>query len=127
MFIHNRKVRFLVLIALAAILAASLYAFAAANTVPASKAGDGSGAITGYTVSTIHYVLNGTNPGTIDAVTFTLDAIPSGGNTIMIRLVNPGGAWYTCTNVGTAVTCNNGSTLGAAVTPANSLEVVIAD
>ena len=99
------------------------YASAAANTVPASKAGDGSGAITGYTVSAIHYVLNST-PTTIDSVTFTLNSAPVAGSTIKIKLVAAGSTWYTCTNVTTAVTC---TTTGAAVSPADSLEVVVSD
>jgi hypothetical protein len=126
MFIRNRKLRFLVIFVLVAILAASTYAFAAANTVPASKAGDGSGAISGYTVSAIHYALNALNPGTIDTVTFTLDTAPAVGSTLKIKLVAAGSTWYTCTWVATAVTCNNGSTLGAPVSTADNLQVVIA-
>jgi hypothetical protein len=127
MFIQNRKARLLVIFVLVAILAASTYAFAAANTVPASKAGDGSGGITGYTVSAIHYNLSATTPSSIDSVTFTLNSAPVAGSTIKIKLVNAGSTWYSCTNVATAVTCNNGTTLGAAVSTADMLEVVIAD
>jgi hypothetical protein len=123
MFIRSRKVRFLAIFALVLVLAASTYAFAAANTVPASKAGDGSGAISGYTVSAIHYGLNAANPGTIDAVTFTLDTAPAGGSTVKIKLVNAGSTWYTCTWVTTAVTC---TTTGAPVSTADSLQVVVA-
>lgn len=123
---HNR-IKNLLLVVVLLILIGTFYAFAAANTVPASKAGDGSGTISGYTVSDIHYNLNATNPALIDSVTFTLDSAPVAGSTIKIRLVNPGGTWYSCTNVATSVTCNNGSTLGAAVSTANSLNVVIAD
>ena len=54
-------------------LAFAAYAFTAANTVPASKAGDGDGAISGYVVSSVAYVL-ATDPANIDRVTFNLDA-----------------------------------------------------
>jgi hypothetical protein len=127
MFTRNRNIRYLAIFALVLIMAGATYAFAAANTVPTSKAGDGSGGITGYTVSAIHYTLNGINPSTIDSVTFTLNSAPVAGSTIKIKLVAAGTTWYTCTNVTTAVTCNNGTTLGASVTSADSLEVVIAD
>lgn len=123
MFTRNRNIRYLAIFAIVLILAGATYAFAAANTVPASKAGDGSGAISGYTVSVIHYTLNGTNPATIDTVTFTLDTAPAGGSTIKIKLVAAGSTWYSCTNVTTAVTC---TTTGAPVSTADSLQVVIA-
>jgi hypothetical protein len=127
MFTRNRKISYLAIFALVLILAGTTYAFAAANTVPASKAGDGSGGITGYTVSVIHYNLNATNPGTIDSVTFTLNSAPVAGSTIKIKLDAAGSTWYTCTNAGTAVTCNNGTTLNAPVSTADGLQVVIAD
>jgi len=60
------------------IMAAAVYGFAAANTVPTSKAGDGAGVVSGYTVSSIHYNLNATNPRNIDSVTFNLDTAPYG-------------------------------------------------
>ena len=67
----NLRPRTLILVALALILAATSYGFAAANTVPGSNAGDGSGAVSGYTISNIHYILNTTNPANIDTVTFS--------------------------------------------------------
>jgi hypothetical protein len=120
----NKNIRILAIFVLVLVLAGATYAFAAANTVPASKAGDGSGGITGYTVSAIHYTLNTTNPANIDSVTFTLNTAPTAGSTIRIQL---NGAWYTCTFSGTAVTCNNGSTLGVPVNAITTLEVVVAD
>jgi hypothetical protein len=123
----KRALRIFIILIVVFAFATVAYASAAANTVNPSKAGDGSGAVSGYTLSAIHYNLNGTNPGTIDSVTFTLNVAPVAGSTIKIKLVNAGTTWYTCTNAGTAVTCNNGSTLGASVTSADNLEVVIAD
>jgi len=109
------------------IMAAAVYGFAAANTVPTSKAGDGAGVVSGYTVSSIHYNLNATNPRNIDSVTFNLDAAPTAGSTIKIKLVSADTTWYTCTNIGAAITCDNGSTLAASVTTADELRVVVAD
>jgi hypothetical protein len=87
--------RLMAVLALVLVLAAATYAFAAANTVPASLAGDGSGAITGFTISNIHYTLNATTPaGDVSTVSFTLSpAVPSGG------------AVYVKFNVGAAVAC----------------------
>lgn len=98
-------------------------AFTASNTVPASKAGDGSGTVTGYVVSSVHYVLNATDPTKADSITFSLDSTPIAGSTIKTRV---GGNWYTCTNVGAAVTCPTTSPQ-ATVSPITTLQVVVAD
>ncbi|MGC1375414.1 MAG: hypothetical protein WA821_04270, partial [Anaerolineales bacterium] len=99
----NRSLKLATVLLIVLILSMAIYAFAAANTVPASSAGDGSGVISGYTVSAIHYVLNAANPGNIDSVTFTLSAAPAAGGTIKIMM--NGTDWYSCTNVTTTVTC----------------------
>ena len=121
MFTKRIKILFVVMLVL--VLAAATNAFAAANTVPTSKAGDGSGVVSGYTVSAIHYALNATNPTTIDTVTFTLDSAPAAGSTIKIKLVSAGTTWYSCTNTTTAVTC---TTTSAPVSTADTLQVVVA-
>ena len=108
---------------LAGVLIAGTFAYTAANTVPTSKAGDGSGAVSGYTVSAVHYVLNGTSPQNVDSVTFTLDTAPVAGSTIKAQV--DGTNWYTCTNVTTAVTCTTTSPQ-ATVVGATSLRVVVA-
>lgn len=101
--------RTLILFALAMVLAAASYGFAAANTVPGSTAGDGSGTVSGYTITNIHYTLNTTNPANIDSVTFnTSPAIsttaPAG--TIKVQ-IGQGAAntWHNCT-VTTSVSCD---------------------
>ena len=109
---------------LAAALAAGAYAYTASNTVGASQAGDGSGAITGFVVSSVKYNLNASNPSNIDSVTFSLDSSPAAGSTLKAQLA-PAGSWYTCTNVSTSVTCAVTSPQ-ATVAAATSLRVVIA-
>lgn len=84
-------------VALALVVGSSAYGFAAANTVPTSKAGDGAGAISGYSASSITYVLETSDPSKIDTVTFTLDAAAS---QVQVQLVT-GGAWYEADNGGT--------------------------
>lgn len=113
------RLRLLYPLLLALVLAAVTFAYAAANTVPASYAGDGSNTISGYTVSNVHYVLDSTNPANISQVTFTLDQ-PA--NDVRIQLVT-GGTWFTCTSSGTSVTCN---VSGVTALAANTLRVVAA-
>ncbi len=94
--------------------------------MPASKAGDGTGAISGYTVSNVNYNLNAANPSNIDSVTFHVDVAPSAGADMEIKLVAAGSTWYSCTNVTTALTCVTTSPQ-ATVATADELRVVIAD
>jgi hypothetical protein len=107
-----------------AILAVSISGFAAANTVPASKAGDGAGAITGYTIANVKYNLNATDPRNIDSVTFT-GGPASGTHTLKIKLVAAGSTWYSCTIAATN-SCNTTSPQ-ATVAAADELRVVAAD
>ncbi len=106
-------------------IVAGTYAFTAANTVPASKAGDGTGTVTGYTVSAIHYTLNAANPANVDSVTFTLDSTPVAGSTLRVQLA-AAGSWYTCTNAATAVSCTT-TAPQATVVGVTALRVVVAD
>ncbi len=111
-------------IAVAAALAVAGYASTASNTVGATQAGDGTGAISGYVVSTIKYNLNAATPSNIDSVTFTLDSTPAAGSTLKVQLATAG-TWYSCTNVAAAVTCAVTSPQ-ATVAAASNLRVVIA-
>lgn len=108
------------------VVATGSYALTAANTVPASRAGDGSGTISGYTVSSVKYGLNATNPANIDSVSFSLDVAPPTGATTKIQLAS-GGSWYTCTS-GTPATSQTCTTTSpqATVAAATELRVVSA-
>ena len=75
---RNSKIALAVVVALA--VGGGAYAFTASNTVPASTAGAGSGAVSGYTVTELHYVLNAATPTNIDSLTFTITpTVPSTG------------------------------------------------
>jgi hypothetical protein len=117
------RTRWITVLAVAALFVGATYALTAANTVPGSKAGDGSGAISGYVLSSIHYNLNSTSPGNMDSVTFTLDSTPPAGSTIKAQL-DAAGSWYTCTNSGTSVTCTTTSPQ-ATVAGATQLRVIV--
>lgn len=99
------------------------FAFTASNTVPGSKAGDGSGTVSGYTISNVHYGLKTADPTKIDSVTFDLSSTPASGSTIKVKV---DGSWYSCTNVVAAVTCDT-STSSPSVVTTDSLQVVVAD
>jgi len=90
----RRRRRTAVIIAAAAALAFAAYAFTAANVVPDTKAGDGTGLITGYTVSNVAYTLDGADPANIESVAFTLDAAAG---TVRARVVSTAG-YTSCTN-----------------------------
>ncbi len=111
----------LVLIAvLTGILASAAYAFTASNTVPASQAGSGSGAISGYTATAVSYTLNATTPTNIDAVSFTIS--PTTTAAVKIQLA-AAGTWYSCTNTAGSVSCATTSPQ-ATVVAATQLTVV---
>jgi hypothetical protein len=88
--------RLLVLALLPLVIGLFAFAFTNTNTFPggAGMAGDGSAAISGYTVTAVAYTLNGTNPQNLDKVSFTLNAAAS---TVKAQLAS-GGSWYSCTN-----------------------------
>ena len=88
---------------LVAILACGAYAFTASNTVPASTAGSGSGAVSGYTAAGITYALTSGDPSTIDEIEFTLN--PTSTSTVRVK-AGTAGSWKICPNSSGTVTCD---------------------
>lgn len=115
---------------LGAVLALTVgaHAFLATNTVSSSSAGDGSGTISGFAISGIHYTLNSSNPTNLDSLTFTISPQPAG-TTGTVDVKTPStGTWITCSYSGTTVTCSGSGALSSVtVSSLNSLEVVAAD
>jgi len=112
-----------VLFVLFAVLAISVaaYAFAASNTVPDTKAGDGTGAVSGYTVTSVAYTLNATTPTTLDMVSFDVGAAAT---QVKVQLVATTGTWYTCAlDTGTVWECD---TTGLTVSTIDQLRVIAA-
>lgn len=107
----HRLTRFAIAFAAAAVVAGGAYAFTAANTVPTSNAGSGSGTVSGYTVTNVHYALDSTTPANIDSLTFNVSpVIPSTGSgkvIVQAALSSGGPNNYTCTTntAGDTVTC----------------------
>jgi hypothetical protein len=117
---NSRTFKALLAVMTVMIIAGAAYAFAAANTVPATKAGDGLGVISGYTVTNVQYTLNGTDPSTLDSVSFDLGAAAT---QVQVQLVATTGSFYACTEVGatTVWTCD---TTGFAIVTADQLRVI---
>lgn len=119
------RVRMIVSLAVLLILSSVAYGFAAANIVPASGAGDGAGAITGYTISNVKYALNATTPANIDSVSFTITPGGSAGapTTVKAKLVSSSSTYSTCSLSATTWTCNF---TGITATAADELRVIAA-
>lgn len=95
------RVRRLGPLAVLPVIAATVIALTATNTIAGSRAGDGSAAVSGYVVTNIHYTLNAANPASVDAVRFDLDAAATA-----VRARVNAGAWSTCVNtVATTWSC----------------------
>lgn len=122
-FKRNLKFAFALLALM--VLMVAVYGFAASNTVGTSAAGDGSAAISGYTVTNIHYNLNATDPSQITSMTFTIaPAIPAGG-AVHVKLISTGTTYTSCTVAsGTNVTCTFAG--GVSVLSADQLRVIAA-
>lgn len=94
---RRRRRRTIIVLVAAAALALATYAFTATNTVPGTKAGDGSGAITGYTVTNVLDQLDGADPSLIESVSFDLDAAAG---TVRAKLVSGNPTFTNCANQG---------------------------
>jgi hypothetical protein len=118
-------IRLVASLAMLLILSSVAYGFAAANTVPASGAGDGAGTISGYTVGAVKYTLNATTPANIDSVSFTLTPGGTAGapTTVKAKLVSSSSTYSACTLTGTAWSCN---VTGVTALAADELRVIAA-
>ena len=106
----------------ASIVAVGGMAYTAANTVPATVAGSGSGAVSGYTVSALTYTL-AANPANVASITFTLSA--SGAT--KVRVSGDGGAnWYNCDSAisGTSVTACATTSPALSIASMSTLQIV---
>jgi hypothetical protein len=119
---HSRISKTVLVTIVILIFATTAYAFAASNTVPNTGAGEGSGTVSGYTVTAVQYHLNATNASNIDSVTFTLNAAATD---VKIRLVTTG-SYYDCSNTLLDWTCATTSPQ-ATVLAANEFRVIAGD
>lgn len=112
MFKKMPYLRFIVAAVAGLSIAGGAYAFTASNTVPTTSVGAGIGAVSGYTVTNLHYGLNTTTPTNIDSLSFTVSpVIPSTGTgkvVVAAALTTGGPNSYACTTntAGDTVTCS---------------------
>ena len=114
--------RTLVAILAVLLIMIAAYAYAAANEVPETGAGDGSNTISGYTITNVQYSLDDADPSLISAVSFDINPTDNASpvREIKVQLVT-GGDWFDCTEAGTSATCTN---IGVSVFTANQFRVV---
>jgi len=119
MLLRKKNRRLIGTVLLTVLFAVAAYAFTASNTVPASKAGDGNGAISGYSVSSVVYTLDPADVTKIQKVAFTLDAAATSAQ----ASVTGAAPFQSCAIAGgTAVTCTFGTE--PTVLSATSLRVI---
>jgi hypothetical protein len=114
---HFRSSKLFIVVLVVLVLATS--AFAATNTVPASRAGEGSGAISGYAVSNIVYTFDTANPSNLTSVAFDLD---NPATTVKVS-ATAAGTLQNCTSA-TPFTHWTCTLTGTTVTSASTLRVV---
>lgn len=119
-----KKGRVAAIIVIALILSVTTYAFAAANTVPDTAAGDGVGAISGYAISGVTYTLDSTYTN-ITKVSFTAipTTPPTGTVFFSIKLINGANTWFTCA-AGSSSNSWDCTVTGTTVKQADELRVV---
>ena len=102
----EKRMRNILIILGLILVAALIYAFAAANTVPETGAGEGSNTVSGYTISNVDYTLLPSDPSLLQDVSFTVAPTAGAGaaGTVMIT-VDGGTTWVNCTGPGPIWTC----------------------
>jgi hypothetical protein len=117
-----KKGRIAAILVIALILSVTTYAFAAANTVPATNAGDGSTAISGYTIGSVTYTLDSSDPSKIKTVSFTATPISGGAAATSASIQLTSGNWISCSLATGTFSCDVNGTVTAAA--ASTLRVV---
>jgi len=103
---------------LALLASGSSYALTSSNRFAPPKSGSGTGAISGFTVSNVHYELDAIHPTTYSAVTFDLDGTAGD---VRARVLGAAATFSTCSvTTGTSWTCP----ITNAVAESDSLTVI---
>lgn len=110
----KKSSRVLLVTLLLFVLAGTTYAFAAANTVDDSYAGDGQGSVKGFDITNIHYAVSGAD---INSVTFSVIDKDGGDTATDVKAsMNGGTTWSNCSEGGNGWQCNiSGVTVLSAV------------
>ncbi|TAJ19020.1 MAG: hypothetical protein EPO65_07800 [Dehalococcoidia bacterium] len=110
----------------ATVMAVGGMAYTAANTVPATVAGSGSGAVSGYTISSIVYNVNASDPRNVDSITFSYS--PSSPDPTRARVSGDNGTtWFNCDSaiVGGSDSVTACATSGLTVAAVSTLIIVL--
>ena len=119
-----KKGRIAAIIVIALILSVTTYAFAAANTVPVTAAGDGANSITGYTITNVVYTLDSNNANITNVAFVAAPATtPTGTVTFTIKLVSGGTNWFPC-SAGSTTNSWDCTVSGTTVASADQLRIV---
>jgi len=123
------KPRTLAISLLILVIAVIAFGYAAANIVPESGAGDGTGTVSGYTVSNIDYTLLDSDPSKLELLTLDVVATDGAGAATDVRItVDTGSTWITCTGpAGSTWTCTFGVGTEPSVSAVVDLQVVAAE
>ncbi len=96
-----RNFKVLMTLMLVFVLIGSSYAFAAANTIETSNAGQGDEPVSGYEITNLVYNLNETDPTIVDTITFTVTPDAAGLNKIAAAVAyiqaDTTAPWIQCT------------------------------
>jgi hypothetical protein len=102
---RKRKRRIALVALLAFVLGTTAFAYAATITFnggSAGNAGQGTGQISGYVVSNVHYTLDDVDPSSITSVTFSLT--PDNATTVKAK-IQGAPDWALCSETGTTWSC----------------------
>ncbi len=105
MFRRSFRIRNIVGIVLIVLLMVVAGAFAAANVVPESGAGDGTGAISGYTVTNVNYTLGSSDPYYVTDVDFDVNATAGAGDPTTVYAELDGNS-VLCTGTAPSFSCD---------------------
>lgn len=108
------------------VLAVAAFGYAAANVVPESGAGDGTGTVSGYTITNIAYTLLASDPSKVQLLTLDVAATTGAGVATDVRItVDAGATWITCTGpVVNTWTCTFTALSEPSVSAISNLQVV---
>ena len=130
MFLKNLfQPKYLALLLILIILGSAAYGLAAANVVPETGAGEGSGTVSGYTISNVTYALLTTDPTKVESVSIDVAPTTTAGVPATVRIsVDSGVTWISCTGPTTNTwLCAFGTGSEPAISTIASLEVIAMD
>ena len=90
--------KFLTFFLIMVILGSAAYGLAAANDVPETGAGEGSGTVSGYDISNVDYTLLSTDPTKVESISIDVAPTSTANAATSVQITVDGGTtWVTCT------------------------------